>query len=121
MYGQCPDISRAEAPHNSFRERFQQSCLSRKKRSEQAIIYPFQYRLKNLPARKRPSALSALSDGLLISAGDHFKKDRQKDRQLIQLSATQEYLAVGTPFAVQAVTRSDGRTDDVLPAIPNPI
>lgn len=29
--------------------------------------------------------------------------------------------AVGTPFAVQAVTRSDGRTDDVLPAIPNPI
>src|SRR6185312_9812906 len=69
MYGQCPAISRAEAPHDSFRERFRRSCLSRKIRSEQAKIYPFQYSIKNLSARKRPSALSALSDGLLISAG----------------------------------------------------
>jgi hypothetical protein len=34
---------------------------------------------------KRPSTLSALSDGLLVLAGVHFKKDRQKYRQPIQL------------------------------------
>ena len=32
------------------------------------------------------SALCALSDGLLVSAGVHFKKDRQKYRQPIQLT-----------------------------------
>jgi hypothetical protein len=34
---------------------------------------------------KRPSTRSALSDGLLVSADVHFKKDRQKYRQPIQL------------------------------------
>jgi hypothetical protein len=33
---------------------------------------------------KRPSALRAPTDGLLVSAGVHFKKDRQKYRQFIR-------------------------------------
>jgi hypothetical protein len=35
--------------------------------------------------RKSPSALCALSDGSLVSAGVHFNKDRQKYRQPIRL------------------------------------
>jgi hypothetical protein len=33
---------------------------------------------------ERPSVLSALFDGLLVSAGVHFEKDRQKYRQFIR-------------------------------------
>jgi hypothetical protein len=61
------------------------SPARRKKRAEQARNYPFHRVSENKSAlRKSPSALCALFDGLLISAGVHFKKDRQKYRQPIR-------------------------------------
>jgi hypothetical protein len=40
---------------------------------------------KQITLRKRPSAQCAHSDGLLVSACVHFKKDRQKDRYPLRL------------------------------------
>ena len=56
----------------------------RENRADRAIYYPSHHIFENFRPRKRP-ALCALFDGLFVSAGAHFKKDRQKYRQPIRL------------------------------------
>jgi hypothetical protein len=57
-------------------------------------------------SEERPSALSALFDGLLVSAGVHFEKDRQKYRQVIcykRFKLAQRlsyYLSISISYAV---------------------
>jgi len=41
--------------------------------------------LERSDLRKSPSTRRAPSDGLLVAARVHFKKDRQKDRQPVRL------------------------------------
>lgn len=70
------------------------------------IIIPSSAFSRTCRLMKRPSALSALLDGLLVSAGAHFEKDRQKYRQFIcchRLKLAQRlsyYLCISISYAV---------------------
>jgi hypothetical protein len=65
---------------------------------------------------KRPSALSALFDGLLVSAGVHFEKNRQQNRQVIcyqRLKLAQRpsyYLCISISHAVSPQINNASQT-----------
>jgi len=58
------------------------NLFGREKRAEQAMNYPFQRILQNKPPHGKDRQRYALYlTVFLVSAGGHFKKDRQKYRQ----------------------------------------